>query len=50
MYRKMNKEGGERIDIDFGESLEVMKSRYMMYMIMCMQKLLQQVDLMKMWI
>ena len=29
MYRKMNKEGGERIDIDFGESLEVMKSRYM---------------------
>ena len=29
MYRKMNKEGGERIDVDFGESLEVMKSRYM---------------------
>ena len=29
MYRKMNKEGGERIDIDFGESLEVMRSRYM---------------------
>ena len=29
MYRKMNKEGGEKIDIDFGESLEVMKSRYM---------------------
>ena len=29
MYRKMNKEGGERIDIDLGESLEVMKSRYM---------------------
>ena len=29
MYRKINKEGGERIDIDFGESLEVMKSRYM---------------------
>ena len=29
MYRKMNKEGGERIDINFGESLEVMKSRYM---------------------
>ena len=29
MYRKMNKEGGDRIDIDFGESLEVMKSRYM---------------------
>ena len=29
IYRKMNKEGGERIDIDFGESLEVMKSRYM---------------------
>ena len=25
----MGKEGGERIDIDFGESLEVMKSRYM---------------------
>ena len=29
MYRKMNKEGGERIDIDFGESLEVTKSRCM---------------------
>ena len=29
MYRKMNKEGGEKINIDFGESLEVMKSRYM---------------------
>ena len=29
MYRKMNREGGERIDIDFGESLEVMKYRYM---------------------
>ena len=28
MYRKMNKEGGERIDIDFGESLEVIKSKY----------------------
>ena len=25
----MGKEGGERIDIDFGESPEVMKSRYM---------------------
>ena len=29
MYRKMDKEGGERIGIDFGESPEVMKSRYM---------------------
>ena len=29
MYRKMNKEGGERIDMDFGESPEVMKNRYM---------------------
>ena len=29
IYRKMGKEGGKRIDIDFGESLEVMKSRYM---------------------
>ena len=29
MYRKMNKEGGKRIDIDFGESPEVMRSRYM---------------------
>ena len=29
MYRKMNKEGGEKIDVDFGESLEVMKGRYM---------------------
>ena len=29
MYRKMGKEGGERLDIDFGESPEIMKSRYM---------------------
>ena len=29
MYKKMNKEGGKRIDIDFGKSLEVMKNRYM---------------------
>ena len=29
IYRKMGKERGERIDIDFGESPEVMKSRYM---------------------
>ena len=29
MYRKMNKEGGEKIDIDFGESPKVMKSRFM---------------------
>ena len=29
MYRKMDKEGGEKIGIDFGESLEVMKNRYM---------------------
>ena len=29
IYRKVGKEGGERIDIDFGESPEVMKSRYM---------------------
>ena len=29
IYRKMGKEGGKRIDIDFGESPEVMKSRYM---------------------
>ena len=29
IYRKMGKEGGERIDINFGESPEVMKSRYM---------------------
>ena len=29
MYRKMDKEGGEKIGIDFGESPEVMKSRYM---------------------
>ena len=26
MYRKMGKEGGERLDIDFGESPEIMKS------------------------
>ena len=29
MYKKMNKEGGERLDIDFRESPEIMKSRYM---------------------
>ena len=29
MYKRMNKEGGKRIDIDFGDSPEVMKSRYM---------------------
>ena len=29
IYRKMNKEGGEKIDIYFGESPEVMKIRYM---------------------
>ena len=29
MYRKMGKEGGEQLDIDFGESLEIMRSRYM---------------------
>ena len=29
MYKKMGKEGGERLDIDFGESPEIMKSRYM---------------------
>ena len=29
VYRKMNKEGGEKIDIDFRESPEVMKDRYM---------------------
>ena len=29
IYRKMNKEKGEKIDIDFGESAEVMKDRYM---------------------
>ena len=25
----MGKEGGERLDIDFGESLQIMRSRYM---------------------
>ena len=29
MYRKMNKEGGERINIDFRESPEIMRNRYM---------------------
>ena len=29
MYKKMSKEGGERVDIDFGESPEVMRCRYM---------------------
>ena len=39
MYRKMGKEGGEQLDIDFSESQEIMKSRYTwMYMMICMQK------------
>ena len=29
IYRKMGEEGGKRLEMDFGESLEVMKSRYM---------------------
>ena len=29
MYKKMGKEGGERLDIYFGESPEIMRSRYM---------------------
>ena len=29
MYRKMGKEGGEKLEIDFGESLEIMRNRYM---------------------
>ena len=29
MYKRMNKEGGKRIGIDFGDSPEVIKSRYM---------------------
>ena len=29
IYRKTGKEGGKRLEMDFGESLEVMKSRYM---------------------
>ena len=29
MYRKMGKEGGGRLDIDFRESPEIRKSRYM---------------------
>ena len=28
MYRKMSKEGGERLNIDFRESLEIMRNRY----------------------
>ena len=29
MYRKMGKGGGEWLDIDFGESPEILRSRYM---------------------
>ena len=29
LYRKMGKEGGEKLEMDFGESPEIMKSRYM---------------------
>ena len=29
MYRKMGKEGGEWLNIDFGESPEIMRNRYM---------------------
>ena len=38
MYRKINKGGGERIDIDLGESPEVMKVNTWMYMIMYTQR------------
>ena len=43
MYRKMNKEGGERISMDYRESLEVMKNRYMdtydkVYAVSCYNK------------
>ena len=29
MYRKMGKEEGERLNIDFGESLEILRNKYM---------------------
>ena len=29
MYRKMGKQGGEQLNIDFGESPEIMRNRYM---------------------
>ena len=29
MYRKMGKEGGEWLNIDFGKSLQIMRNRYM---------------------
>ena len=29
IYRKMGKEGGERLEIDFGESPDIMKRKYM---------------------
>ena len=29
MYRKMSKEGGERLNVNFRESLEIMRNRYM---------------------
>ena len=29
MYRKMSKEEGEWLDIDFGENPEIMRSKYM---------------------
>ena len=29
IYRKMGKEGGEKLEIDFGESLDIMKRKYM---------------------
>ena len=29
IYRKMGKEEGEKLEMDLGESLEIMKSRYM---------------------
>ena len=29
IYRKMGKEGGEKLEIDFGESPEIMRNRYM---------------------
>ena len=50
MYRKMGKEEGEWLDIDFGESPEIMRSRYMDVYDDVYAEVLQQVDLMRMLI
>ena len=48
MYKKMGREEGQMKNIDFEESLDDLKAKYMVYIRMSLQKWLQLIDLMKM--